>query len=309
MQFNQFGIPLVGADICGFIGDTEPELCARWHQLGAFYPFSRNHNALGSIEQDPAVFGEEIASVVRTALRTRYTLLPYLYTLFYLHTREGSTVARPLWHEFPQDRRTLLVNDQLLWGTALMVCPVLESAAVSRTVYLPPEARWFQITDFFDIKEWKEITTLGYLTIPTTLQTLPLYLRGGSILPLQQPGINTVESRTKDMEILAALDSSQMASGLMFWDDGVSLDTITFGQYFLGRMRVNNRKLNMTVEVDGARELQHLWISRVVIIGITNGVAAVMVNGQETWDWTFQDGKLDITNLYISVNDNFEILF
>ena len=101
------------------------------------------------------------------------------------------------------------------------------------------------------------------VAIPVTLETLPLYLRGaGTILPLQQPGINTLQSRSNDMELLAALDDRQAATGLLFWDDGESLDTLTFSQYFLGRMSVEERKLSMTVMVDGARELQFLRISR-----------------------------------------------
>ena len=130
LQFNQFGIPFVGADICGFIGNTEEELCLRWHQLGAFYPFSRNHNALGSIAQDPGVWGAETAAIIRTALSLRYWFLPLLYTLFFKHSVEGGTVARPLWHEFPTDTNTWDIDTQFLWGRGLLISPALEVKCV-----------------------------------------------------------------------------------------------------------------------------------------------------------------------------------
>ena len=106
LQFNTFGIPYVGADICGFNEEAEEEMCQRWQELGAFYPFSRNHNVQGAKDQDPGVWGPAVAESTRKALLVRYTMLPYLYTLFYLHTTSGSTVARALWHEFPQDEVT-----------------------------------------------------------------------------------------------------------------------------------------------------------------------------------------------------------
>lgn len=99
LEFNMFGIPYVGADICGFTGDASEELCERWMELGAFYPFARNHNYKTSQDQDPGVWPNTVAVSSRKALLVRYRLLPYLYTLFYKSHTTGSTVVRPLYHE------------------------------------------------------------------------------------------------------------------------------------------------------------------------------------------------------------------
>ena len=99
LEFNLFGIPYVGADICGFSGSATEEMCERWMELGAFYPFSRNHNYFASDDQDPGQWPDTVAVSSRKALNIRYRLLPYLYTLFHDSHTTGSTVARPLYHE------------------------------------------------------------------------------------------------------------------------------------------------------------------------------------------------------------------
>uniref|UniRef100_A0A8B9C9Z8 P-type domain-containing protein n=1 Tax=Anser brachyrhynchus TaxID=132585 RepID=A0A8B9C9Z8_9AVES len=131
LEFNLFGMPYIGADICGFNYNTTYELCLRWMQLGSFYPFSRNHNAEGNMEQDPAFFGEEFAKISRATLRIRYSLLPYLYTLFFESHVHGNTVVRSLMHEFTSDQQTRGIDTAFLWGPAFMVAPVLEEASTA----------------------------------------------------------------------------------------------------------------------------------------------------------------------------------
>ncbi|XP_012938524.2 lysosomal alpha-glucosidase, partial [Aplysia californica] len=158
LEFGLFGIPMTGADICGFWLQTSSELCVRWHQLGAFYPFARNHNSkyvqwdrfvedtgpapVLTEDQDPAAFGQQFVDLVKPAMMTRQKLLPYMYTLFYRAHVMGDTVARPLFFEFPEDEKTLTIDRQFMLGPALLISPILTQGATTVDAYVP-QGRWF----------------------------------------------------------------------------------------------------------------------------------------------------------------------
>ncbi|CAG2059891.1 unnamed protein product [Timema podura] len=217
LNFNMFGIPLVGADICGFNGNTTPALCQRWSELGAFYPFSRNHNSEENIPQDPVALGPDVVQAARKSLLTRYSLLPFLYTLFWRAHVDGTTVARPLFFQFPLDSLTYEIDYEFLWGSDLLIVPVLEENATQVSTYLP-QSLWY---DFYT----SALVSHGgkNVTLDAPLDTIPLLVRGGSILPMQEPNVTTTLTRKNNLYLLAAADELGVAAGELYWDDGDSL--------------------------------------------------------------------------------------
>uniref|UniRef100_A0A0M3KE34 Maltase-glucoamylase n=1 Tax=Anisakis simplex TaxID=6269 RepID=A0A0M3KE34_ANISI len=143
-EFNLFGIPYVGSDICGFIGATNEELCLRWQQLGAFHSFSRNHNDDTSPPQDPAQW-PSVATATRIANLFRYHYLPYLYSLHFEASLYGGTVVRPIFFEFPSDPKTYELSFQFMWGSGMMIVPVLEQGVSTVSAYLPANATWYSV--------------------------------------------------------------------------------------------------------------------------------------------------------------------
>lgn len=137
LRLNIAGISFSGADTGGFFYTPSDELMTRWSQLGAYYPFFRSHAHHETARQEPWLYGEPTRSRLRGALRERYSLIPYLYTLFAMNNWAGDPVWRPLWAEFPKDNRTLALDDEFLLGPSLLVRPVLEQGQTSVPVFLP----------------------------------------------------------------------------------------------------------------------------------------------------------------------------
>uniref|UniRef100_A0A671L3E9 alpha-glucosidase n=1 Tax=Sinocyclocheilus anshuiensis TaxID=1608454 RepID=A0A671L3E9_9TELE len=218
LEFNLFGIPYIGADICGFFDNSTEELCTRWMQVGAFYPFSRNHNAQGYADQDPVAYGIDslVVTTSRHYLNIRYTLLPYLYTLFYKAHVNGETVVRPVMHEFYSDIETWAVHKQFMWGAHLLITPVLDPGVELVEAYIP-DAIWYNFETGVKITDRK-----ATINMHLPADKIGLHLRGGGILPVQRPNVTTTYSRLHPMGLIIALDDNKAASGELFWDDGDS---------------------------------------------------------------------------------------
>ncbi|KAG1651834.1 Lysosomal alpha-glucosidase [Nymphon striatum] len=227
LNFNMFGIPMVGADICGFNGNTTAALCQRWMELGAFYPFSRNHNTDDGIAQDPLAFGTAIANSSKQALTIRYTLLPYLYTLFYRSHVYGETVARPMFFEYNMDQETYGLDTQFMLGPAILILPVLEENATSVKGYFPRDV-WFNYDQKTVVNQ-----TFGaaYKTIDTPAEKINVYFRAGFVIPTQIPSVTTTQSKLNDYQLIVTFDISGKSSGNLYLDDGEYQDPIVAGIY------------------------------------------------------------------------------
>lgn len=283
MSFNLFGIPMVGADICGFNENTTKELCQRWSQLGAFYPFSRNHNDNSTKEQDPASFDAEFVESTKKALNIRYKFLPYLYTLLWNAHKFGETVIRPLFFEFPKDTNTYTQNTQFFWGPALLIVPVLTENATSVTSYFP-KCVWF---DAYTL-EWHE-SPGDYITISAPLDKIPLYFRAGFIIPYQQPGLTTVESRRNPFGLYVALDEDGRASGSLFWDDGETFE-YDRNQNNLLQFRCEGNSLT-GLPVNWGYDETAMMLYSVDIMGLASEIYYISVNAQNHTNFTYVPEK------------------
>lgn len=171
------GQPYTGPDIGGFSGNPDAELYLRWFQMAAFLPFFRTHSAVGTARREPWVYGEPYTSIIRSFLQLRYRLLPYIYSLAWHTHQTGIPMVRPLFWNHPNQQNLWGVDDAFLLGDSLLVAPVLQSKAEHRSIILPP-GLWH---DFWTGQSYQGG---GEVEVPVCLETIPLMVRAGAILPL-----------------------------------------------------------------------------------------------------------------------------
>ncbi len=180
-NFSAAGLPYFGTDIGGYWGfnNADPnarEMYLRWLQLGTFMTIMRSHGTENP--REPWQFGSMYEGYITEYIYLRERLIPYLYSLAGAVTQEDYTIVRPLIFDFRTDNNVKHISDQFMFGPALMVAPVTSLGQRSRDVYLP-EGTW---TNFWT---GESIISAGEtVQVNAPLNQIPLFVRGGSIVPM-----------------------------------------------------------------------------------------------------------------------------
>ena len=272
------GIPLWGTDIGGFVPTKEftAELYTRWFQFGALCPLFRSHGrtwklrlpwgwnmgnpgpveisnyAQGATPDESQLHDARIEPICRKYLDLRYRLLPYLYSAVRESTKTGLPVMRALWLHYPDDAAAVTRGDVFLLGRDILAAPVVEQGAKERRVYLP-RGTWHDYWTGERHEGGREITRA------VDLETVPLYVRAGAILPLGPVRQYTAEKVDEPLSI--AIYPGADGAFLLYDDDGSTFD-YRKGQWLGMQMAWNDRQRRLSLRlapgsrmIDGKREL------------------------------------------------------
>lgn len=213
MGLGLSGVSFTGADIGGFGGDATPELLIRWAEMGAYFPFFRNHSAIGTVRQEPWAFGSETEEIVRKHIRKRYELFPQLYTEFYNSHKTGLPIMRPLFMTDQDDPELYSVNDEFTVGDSLLVAPVTKPNSTWRAVYIP-KGKWI------DIRDGKVYEEGHVYKVNVPLDEIAVFVRENSMIFRTDP-MEYIFDRN-DMNLYADLYGRE-AIGRVYEDDGETL--------------------------------------------------------------------------------------
>lgn len=211
------GVAFSGMDVGGFTGNPSVALYCRWMQIGAFIPYFRNHTGVNTKSAEPWAFGEEVLEIARNYVNLRYRLLPYLYSSFYEATQNGLPVMRSLAINYTHDPHIYdgQYQNQYFFGNGMLVAP-FESGKDFGKVYLPA-GNWYDLYTGAQMEGGKE------MIVELSMQKLPVYVKGSSIVPMQSLIQNTTE-KPADTLTLHVYNGTEANTFVYYEDDGSSFD-------------------------------------------------------------------------------------
>jgi alpha-glucosidase len=280
-----FQVPMVGSDVCGYGDNTTETLCARWAMLGAFQPFYRNHKSvlsshlcvyqsndysnLGSIAQEFYQW-PTVAQAAKNAIGMRYQLLDYFYTAMHQQSVAGTPTLNPLVFLYPNDANTFAIDLQFFFGKAVLVSPVTQENVTTVDIYLPDD-------HFYDLWTYKPVRGHGaHLTLNNVgYETIPLHVRGGTIIPMRSKGAMTMTALRKvPFNLVVAIGLDGTAAGTLYLDDGVSISQPATSQIAFA---FKNNTLTVSGSFGYTKEA--FSISSVTFLGLQNTPHKVAVDG------------------------------
>lgn len=300
LSLSLCGLSLAGADVAGFMGDPDQELFVRWHQLGIWYPFYRAHAHLTSKRREPWVFGTTVLEKVRSAVLTRYRLLPMWYTLAAEWALLGLPMIRPIWYHDLEDTQAFQHADSHFFvGDALLVRAPETGKSVK--LHLPGNSSWF---DFWDPSS---IRLSGSYQEPLHKHHVPCFVRSGHCLVQRWRPRRSSGAMERDPYTVVCY--GQPATGRVYIDDGRSHE-YQKGAYIFDEITLDGNALRGTPStLDKARPRATSppsddgfpiegRIERLVLLGMTKAPKQITSSQGETLDFSIdaqRGGAVDLT--------------
>jgi alpha-D-xyloside xylohydrolase len=287
LNFSLSGIPYWSADIGGFFGGDpqDPayaELFTRWFQFGTFNPMFRVHgtgNAKELWRFPPDTMQRLIAYD-----RLRYRMLPYIYALSWDVTANRGTMMRPLVMDFQDDAEVASIGDQYMFGRALLVSPVTHKGATTRTVYLPGDRRWY---DFWSGQSYAPHQTIA---AKADIDTIPLFVRAGSILPLG-PAVQYADQRSDEPLELRIYPGAN--GSFLLYDDAGDGYGYEKGQYATVALSWNDATHSLTI---GARKGAFPGMAAKQAIRVTCGAGASQAGAATSVTYAGREMTVSLAN-------------
>ncbi len=283
------GIGYMHADAGGFsfVESANPELYTRWLQFAAFTPVFRPH-ADEVVAPEPVTWSKEVQDNVKPSIDLRYQMLPYNYTLAWGNMATGIPMARPMFVEYENISDTLMT--QYMWGENLLISPILKSGLTERTTYLP-NGKWYNFHSgkMFEGGQW--------VTEPLESDKIPVYAKGGSVIPKVEGMQNTKSYHTTNKLELTYYYQEGESSNKVYFDDGKTKNAFKESAYQL--ISINSEAgtsqitLNITQEGNGYEGAPESRKVEMNIIGVGNP-NKVEVDGKEA-KFEIDEGKVSFT--------------
>jgi len=266
------GMSLVGVDIGGFTGNPTPELMVRWNSLGVYTPMFRNHAAKGTKYREPWKWGKANEAIIRKDIEQRYKLMPYIYSSYYQSHKTGLPVSRTLAINYTQDDSIYSekFQNQFLFGDAIMVAPV-ESTKLIADVYLP-KGDWYRLSSGEKFKGGRVIKA------PAPLTDLPVFVKAGAIIPMQ----NLVQSTNEKGDGILKINIWYDTKGNSFTyyeDDGSSYDYQS-GVYYKRDINFDPSKNMISLSAAEGSFISKYNKIELVLHGFKGKLKTFEVNGQ-----------------------------
>jgi alpha 1,3-glucosidase len=291
---NLAGVPFTGSDLGGMGAETNPQLLARWYQLGGYlFPFCREHSDIGAPPREPYLyknsnpgeFGAMIGAIV-----DRYRLMPLFYTAARDVSEFGQPYVAPLWYHFPEaEIESDVANHQPIVGGRLMVVPQLTQSGYSVRVWKPP-GNWFEFRNGTALISGTEFST-------NWADHVLAFIRGGELIfEFSNHSLGVQETYSQNLTVYIAFNQSGESSGSVYFDDLKSMNHLS-GDFV--RIGVYCNVSRLVFRRSGPFVVGN-FVERILVYGSTSAPAFSIPGGSVS----YSDGVYCISGIAVSLNED-----